>query len=242
MIKGRSHMRKSFGTIAMSIVLCGFASLALAQTGSIQSKKLPTSFIQKLSPKTMHSADASFTGGRVKYLPNGTKITSSATAGLPGVDSVTNWSDQFTEPGYDFFGNPQTVWPYTIVGTPPESGQTTTFRAPIIPVTVDLLGPDGTIATFNGQPLTFVPTPAIVSAIVKSPVFQPWFYSSGTGQFNDQQMRAEFFNQVHGNNWHNYLAPVVKTGRTMQIPYGFWFFFTDANNNPIGAAIDADTF
>jgi hypothetical protein len=238
-------MRNSFGTIAMSIALCGFASLVSAQTGSIQSKKLPTSFIQKIAPKTAHSADPSFTAGRVKYLANGTKITSAtslATSGLPGVDSLTNWSDQFTEPGFDFFGNPQSVWPYTMVGTPPESGQTTTFRAPIIPVTVDLLGPDGTVAVFEGHPLTFVPTPAIISAIVKSPVFQPWFYTSGVGQFNDQQMRSEFFNRLHGNNWHNNLAPVVKTGRTMQIPFGFWFFFTDANNNPIGAAIDENTF
>jgi hypothetical protein len=237
-------MRRISKTIAMSIVLCGFASLALAQTGSIQSKKLPTSFLKKVSPRTAHSADPSFTAGRVKYLPDGTKITSVkslATSGLPGVDSVANWSDQFTEPGFDFFGNPQSVWPYTIVGTPPESGQTTTFRAPIIPVTVDLLGPDGTVAVFDGHPLTFAPTPTIINAIVKSPVFQPWFYTTGAGQFNDQAMRSEFSDKVHGN-WHNYLAPVVKTGRRMQIPWGFWFFFTDANNVPIGAEVDGDVF
>jgi hypothetical protein len=235
-------MRKISQTIAMSIALCGLAGFALAQSGSIQSKKLPTSFLKTITPKAEHSADASFTAGRVKYLPNGTKITANTTTGLPGVDSLTNWSDQFEEPGFDFFGNPQSVWPYTMVGTPPESGKTTVFRAPIIPVTVDLLAPDGTVAVFNGQPLTFVPTPKIIQAMINSPVFQPWFYTSGVGQFNDQQMRAEFANRTTGNGWHNVLAPVVKTARRMQIPYGFWFFFTDANNNPVAAAVDANTF
>jgi hypothetical protein len=244
-MKGRSNMRKSFGTIAMAIALCGFASLASAQTGSIQSKQLPISALQKFTPRTAHSADPSFTAGRVKYSPNGTKITAAtslATSGLPGVDSLTNWSDQFTEPGFDFNGNPQSVWPYTMVGNPPESNQSTTFRAPVVPVTVNLLAPDGTVAVFEGHPLSFVPTPAIVSAMVGSPVFQSWFYTSGVGQFNDQQMRAEFANRLHGNAWHNLLAPVVRTPRTMNIPFGFWYFFFDANNVPVAAAVDANTF
>lgn len=236
-------MRKISQTIAMSIVLCGLAGFAFAQ--STASKQLPTTFLKKITPKSAHSADPSFTAGRVKYLPNGTKIssaTSLTTTGLPGVDSLTNWSDQFTEPGFDFFGNPQSVWPYTMVGTPPESGQTTIFRAPVVPVTVDLLLPDGTVAVFNGHPLTFIPTPQIIKAMLNSPVFQPWFYTSGVGQFNDQQMRAEFSNRTTGNGWHNVLAPVVRTPRRMQIPYGFWYFFTDANNVPVAAAVDANTF
>jgi|ERR1700690_1220623 len=238
-------MRKLIPAVAIAGVLCGLASLAFTQTGSVASKKLPASFLKKITPKTMHSSDASFGVGKVKYLPDGTKITpatSLATSGLPGVDSAANWSDQFTEPGYDYYGNPQAVWPYTMVGTPPESGQTTIFRAPIVPVTVDLLGSDGKVAVFNGHTLTFAPTPDMVKAIVNSPIFQPFTYTSGVGQFNDQQMRAQFANRIHDNNWHNILAPVVRQGRRMQIPYGFWFFFTDANNNPVAAAVDSETF
>src|SRR5258706_4378609 len=229
-------MRKLLHKSARCVVLCGLASVAFAQAGSIQSKKLPTSFLKKITPKTEHSADPSFTAGRVKYLPNGTKITSAtslATSGLPGVDSLTNWSDQFSAPGFDFFGNPQSVWPYTMVGNPPESSQSTTFRAPVVPVTVDLLGPDGKVAIFNGHPLTFAPTPQIITETMASPVFKPWFYTSGVGQFNDQLIRAEFANRTHGNSWHNVLSPVLRTPRRMQIPFGFWFFFTDANNNPV---------
>ncbi len=238
-------MRKISQTIAISIAFCGLAGLAFAQNASVQSKKLPITYLKNLTPKTAHSADPSFTAGRVKYLANGTKITSATaltTTGLPGVDSLTNWSDQFDEPGFDFFGNPQSVWPYTMVGNPPESNRTTIFRAPIVPVTVDLLAPDGTVATFNGQPLTFAPTPQIIKSMLNSPVFQPWFYNSGVGQFNDQLMRTEFANRTTGNGWHNILSPTVRTPRRMQIPFGFWFFFTDANGNPVAAALDEGEF
>jgi len=237
-------MRKISQTIAVSIALCGLTSLAFTQTNSVQSKKLPTTFLKKLTPKTEHSADPSFTAGRVKYAADGTRISSTnfSSVGLPGVDTLTNWSDQFSAPGFDFFGNPQSVWPYTMVGTPPESGKTTVFRAPIVPVTVDLLAADGTVAQFNGHPLTFTPTSQIIKSMVNSPVFQPWIYNQAVGQFNDQLMRAEFANRTTGNGWHNVMSPVVRTGRRMQIPFGFWFFFTDANNNPVAAALDANIF
>lgn len=47
-------MRKLSHKSALCVVLCGLASLASAQTGSIQSKKLPTSFLQKVTPRTAH--------------------------------------------------------------------------------------------------------------------------------------------------------------------------------------------
>jgi len=234
-------MRKIFNAVVTSVVLCGLASLALAQTGSIASKQLPSSYLKKFPPKTAHASDAIVSGGALKYAANGTKIAS-ATSGLPGVDSLANWSDQFTAQGFDFFGNPQSVWPYTMVGAPPQSGQTTTFRAPIVPVTVDLLGPDGKVAVFHDHPLTFIATSNIVKSVVGSPVYQPWIYTSGVGQFNDQMMRAEFADRIQGNDWHNILAPVVQTARRMQVPFGFWFFFTDADHRPVAAAIDENAF
>ncbi len=46
-------------------------------------------------------------------------------------------------------------------------------------------------------------------------------------------MRAQFWNRIHNdhstNNWHLNLAPSVKRARRMQIPFGFWFFGTDAS-------------
>ena len=163
-----------------------------------------------------------------------------ASTGVPGIDSLANWSDQFTVPGFDFNGNPQSVWPYTMVGTAPESGQTTTFRAPVIPVTVDLLDSTGKVAVYDTHPLTFAATPPLIDAVVKSPVYQPWFYTNGTGQINDQAFRAQFSNRIQGNGWHTLLAPTVRTARRIQVPFGSWYFFTDAKNKPVAAAIDVN--
>jgi hypothetical protein len=62
-------------------------------------------------------------------------------------------------------------------------------------------------------------------------------------------LRTEFWDRIHhqgdddwDNGWHNFLLPSVKRMRHMQIPFGFWFFFVDGNNNPVAAAVDEGTF
>src|ERR1019366_9369404 len=122
--------------------------------------------------------------------PSEFRPTSAASSGIPGIDSLANWSDQFVYAGYDGNGNPQSVWPYTMVGNSPESGRTTSLRAPIVPVTVELLGPDGTVA------LTFGPDGNVIKAALGSPEFEPFIYTNGVGQFNDQMMRAAFANRI----------------------------------------------
>src|SRR5215475_3813028 len=55
------------------------------------------------------------------------------------IDTLINFSSSFTAPGFDDAGNPQSVWPYTMVGRPPEQNRTTRFNDSIIPVTVEML-------------------------------------------------------------------------------------------------------
>jgi hypothetical protein len=228
--------------MVLSILLFACANLTFAQN-SVDSVRLPLTFLQKMTARTGHPSDAFTTPGKTK---NSGISNAASSSGLPGIDSVVNWSDQFTSPGFDFNGNPQSVWPYTMVGNPPESGIPAFIGAPIVPVSVDLLGPDGTVASFGGVPLHFGPTPKIVDAVAESPLFVPWFYTSGIGQFDDQLMRAEFFDRIHGrfgdNGWHIDLLPKVRTARNMQIPFGSWFFATDNNGVPVAAFIEGQAF
>jgi hypothetical protein len=162
----------------------------------------------------------------------GVKLGAASTfASVPGIDSLTNWTGQFTTPGFDSNNNPQSVWPFEMVGNPPESGKTAVLRAPIVPVTVRLLDQNGNVANNNGFPLIARVSSSIVNAVVKSPLFQPFTYTSGAGQINDQMMRAQFWNRIGrgedsggGGNWHTLLAPQVQTTRSMSIPFGSWFF------------------
>jgi hypothetical protein len=225
-------------------------ALAMATAGivsaqnTVETKKLPMSFFKGTVPHTARSSDAIVQFGTHK----GGGIKAAATVGIPGVDTLVNWSDQFVTPGYDYNGNFQSVWPYTMVGTPPESGMTSNIHAPVIPITLDLLGADGKVALYNGTALSFSAAGKITNAVLNSPVFETYSYPSGQGQFNDQMMRTQFWDRIHrseeneDNGWHIFLQPSVKTTRHMQIPFGFWYFFTDANNVPIGALVDENTF
>jgi hypothetical protein len=172
-------------------------------------------------------------------------------ASNPGVDTLTFFSDTFTTPGFDHAGNPNSVWSYEMVGRAPERGGTTILPAPVIPVVVDLLGPDGKVASFHGHPLTFDGR-QFVQPVLRSPIFQRFPFFAGNTQFNDALMRTQFADRIHrghgdadrddDNGYHVLLDPDVKTARRMQIPFGKFFFFTDANGVPEGALVDAQTF
>jgi len=121
--------------LAILLVL-GSVTAGSAQT-SIEKAKVPRSFLQRVTPKTSSSKEKFAAIGWSKKKTLG--LNTAAVVGIPGVDSLVNWSDQFTVPGFDFDGNPQSLWPYTMVGLPPESGRSVTINAPIVPVTLDLL-------------------------------------------------------------------------------------------------------
>jgi hypothetical protein len=229
------------------LIAAGATQMTFAQQG-IQSRKLPTSFLRsKMKPTTDYSLGAKYGPQKAERFGAAGKVTNAASSGIPGIDSLANWSDQFVSPGYDGNGNPQSVWPYTMIGSRPESGRTTTLRAPIVPVTVDLLGPDGKVA------LTFGPDGNVLKAALASPEFTPFIYTNGVGQFNDQMMRAAFANRIGGEGdadegWHTILRPRLRTARTIQVPFltasgtNAWYYFINGAGEPVLGAIDADTF
>lgn len=211
-------------------VALNFALLSdgFAQTGkSAASPQVPIDFLKKMRPRSgIHRAAT---------------VQAASLASVPNIDSLANWTDQFSAPGFDFNGNSQDVWPYSMVGAPPESGHTTVIRAPIIPVTVQLLDSSGKVA------LTQTVTRDIINAVLNSPMFQSSIYTSGIGQFNDQMMRAEFRDRIHhgedDDGWHTLLAPTVRKTRVMQIPSGFWFYAPNADGSCCAfVLIDSTTF
>lgn len=247
-------LRTTVKLIGLAVLLTIAVAFAHAQQ-SIETRQLPLSTLHSAKPINIHSSSNKNLKkyGAVKGFGStgSSTLRPAASSGIPGIDSVVNWSDQFDYPGYDFNGNAQSVWPYTMVGNPPESGRTTNIRAPLVPVTVQLLGPDGKVA------LTFGPDSTIVNAALQSPEFAPYSYTNGTGQLNDQLFRAEFANRLGGNGggdddqgfgWHTTLKPSLGTPRTIQVPFyttsgtNAWYYFVNAQGQPVLAAIDYDTF
>ena len=82
-------------------------------------------------------------------------------AGVLGpVDTIVSFDGSYSTAGYGPTGKSQHNWYYTIVGVPPNRNRVTTFRAPIVPVSVELLAPVGVMAYDNGHPLGRRPDPA----------------------------------------------------------------------------------
>ncbi|HJU36422.1 MAG TPA: hypothetical protein VJ716_03265 [Gaiellaceae bacterium] len=152
--------------------------------------------------------------------------------GIPGLDSISNWDDQFTASGFGPTGLPQTVWPLNTVGDRPSTRGTTNFNAPIIPVIVSLRDANGDQAFGpNGQPLIENPVDH-VQAVLHSPVFQRSTYTSSPipTQFTDAIQRAEYFGQEQ-RNWHTELSPSIKAPLELDVPFGSWVvdFNTDGS-------------
>jgi hypothetical protein len=149
-----------------------------------------------------------------------------------GPDTLVNFSGSFTTPGFDNDGNPQSVWPYTMVGRDPHLNRTTRFNAPIIPVTVEMLDANGNVArTATGAPLRMVTGQDTINLTLNSPVFQKFPFTTGNVQVTDGMMRAQFGNVVGDGDgdrddqgYHTILQPSVKTARTLRLPFGTYRF------------------
>ena len=156
-----------------------------------------------------------------------------------GIDSLVSFSSSFTVPGFDSDGNPQSVWPYTMVGRAPEQNRTTRFNAPVIPVTVELLDASGAVGrTATGAPLRMVTGQDTINLTLNSPVFQKSPTTAGNVQITDGVMRSEFFFRAGDGDgdrddqgYHTILDPHVKTARTIQLPFGTYRFAPKADGS-----------
>jgi hypothetical protein len=175
---------------------------------------------------TLSSAHGAFT----VFPPRGHRGTgalnsrSDATASAATVDSIRTFNGDFNTAGVGPSGVPQRKWFYTMAGTRPELGGTTSLNAPIVPVSLDLLDFDGSVRVVNGRQLHYSVQP-FVNSVMNSPVFQSAEYTSSDAptQFADAVQRAAFYNLMQPD-WHTLLKPVVKTERTLSVPRGAYFF------------------
>ncbi|HEY2778587.1 MAG TPA: hypothetical protein VGI77_11860 [Gaiellaceae bacterium] len=147
--------------------------------------------------------------------------TDGGTSGFRTGNTVKYWSSSFFDP------HNQQTYSYTMVGTPPSSGTTTTVNAVIIPLAFHfsaagrpdpglICDPSGTPGTCVAQDVTMDPTndpnnggptPNDVTNVINSPIFATSNYaqSGDTGvQYGDAIQRSEF--NVVGSSYHVNLA------------------------------------
>ncbi|HZR64374.1 MAG TPA: hypothetical protein VFA85_04450 [Terriglobales bacterium] len=189
---------------------------------------------------TLSSAHHGFT----VFAPRGHSPDSSVkTPAAAEIDSIRTFDGEFHAPGLSPSGTPQRRWLYTIAGNRPESGGSTVFNAPIIPVSLDLLDFDGSVRVVNGHRL-HVSAEQFVRPAVRSPIFQLSDYTSSEvpTQFPDSVQRAQFYDTMQPD-WHTLLKPAVKTARTMSIPRGAYYFALNNDGSCCAfVLVDIDVF
>ena len=163
------------------------------------------------------------------------------TPAVAGIDTVPNFQGSFNARGVDPSGNPQSSWPWDMLGNSPAAGGTTTIAAPVIPVAVRLLDAQGEQRYVNGHRLYLSPG-ANVGRALQSPVFANSLFSSSSEptQFADAVQRAEFWSQMT-QDWHTLLAPQVKEARVMSVPLGSYRFALHADGSCCDFVLIADT-
>jgi hypothetical protein len=146
--------------------------------------------------------------------PKKVNLDSLSSSSLPGIDSIVNFTGQFNANGIGVDGSPQNLWSFSMVGNDPQEGGTTLIPAPIIPVSLDLLAADGSVAMHYDVSPFVLPT-------LLSPIFFPakFLSSPHPTQWGDADMRATFFHSMR-QDWHTLLNPQLKRSMTMTLPFG----------------------
>jgi hypothetical protein len=202
------NLSRYLAVLAMSLfAISGFAQQIM------ESDQLPANSLIGSAGKSTHESAHVHANGMAH-----------ARKGIPNIDSLVNWSDQYRADGVDQNNQPVSRWFTNTIGDPPNHHGTTVINAPIVPIIMDLRNADGTPRFVNGQPLVSSAEP-FVQKVLESPVFSTYNYSSSPvpTQFTDAVQRAEYFSKAKPD-WHTILAPSVKTPRTMVLKRGTYQF------------------
>jgi hypothetical protein len=234
------HVITVLGVIGIS------AALMASPVRALEPDQLPPNSTLGMNAGTAHVGDADGAGSVLGNV---------ATGSVLGVDTIPTFGSYFYAPGFNANGDHQYTWQYRMVGRAPFKGSeddddrhgdddpVTRFRAPVVPVTVDLRNADGSPRFVNGQPLISSPA-AYVAPTLASPVFQPTGYSSSfiPTQFTDAILRAEFYG-VASQHWHTLLYPSAKPGRTMVLLAGTYRFALNGDGTCCAfILVDENTF
>jgi hypothetical protein len=214
-------LRKWFGLALLAALAMAVAGPSWAQTAAPD--QITAAFTKNVDPQftSINRATTGLNGTQQATLP-----------GIPGIDSVPNFSGVYSTPGFTSSGAPNSTWLFNTLGNTPTNGKTTNLDAPIVPVALDFRNADGSprfVRVVNGRAIVcgtptepgckrlfFDPTP-FIQPVLDSPVFSNSNYTSSAAptQFADAVQRAEY--QGAPDDWHTLLSPSVKTMRTMVI-------------------------
>jgi hypothetical protein len=212
---------QKFAISSVLLFLLFLSSFTLAQNSGIKTRHpvvVSNDFFASLNSAPKHTFSNKLSAA-----------TNAAThAQDPRIISVPNFTRSFS------FGG--TVFPYTMVGHDPTKNRPTFVPTSYIPMSFFF----DEFVDQNGNNIVIDAT-TITNEVKASPLFQSTPLPNGNLQFEDGQMRAEFFPLLKDNsNFHVLLGtPQTLIPVTIEVPVGSSIVFA-APDGGLGALIDID--
>lgn len=194
-----------------------------------------SAFAQSASPDTSQPIDA--TGGFLQRegaqpkFEGASKLSPDARLALTQgrIFSVPHFSGSFE--------SQEKVYPFTMVGTKPQSNATTQIPVQIIPISLFF----EEFVDEHGSPIVLDPG-AIVPRVQASPNFHDAQYATGTTQFADAVQRAQF-DAIATKDWHTFLkAPKILKPLRIAVPRGDARVYRNPSTGVVYAIVDTDFF
>ncbi|HEY1938349.1 MAG TPA: hypothetical protein VGJ33_10480 [Candidatus Angelobacter sp.] len=130
------------------------------------------------------------------------------------------------------------TYPYTMVGSKPQSGKTTKVPVQIVPISLFF----EEYVDDKGAPVILDPDP-ILARVQSSPNFRNAQYPTGLTQFGDAVQRAEFY-RTADTDWHTLLGKpeILKPPLRIAVPRGFAKVYRNSSTGVMYAIVDTDFF
>jgi hypothetical protein len=205
-----------FGVMALLLVLQGH-SFAQAAGDATQPIEAAGGFLQSQGAQPKFEAASKLSNDARTAMREGR------------VFSVPHFSGSFALQGNNY--------PYTMVGSKPQSGGSTEVPVQIVPISMFF----EEFVDENGSPIVIDPSP-VMPRIQASPNFRTAQYQNGVMQFADAVQRAQF-NRTASPEWHTLLGkPEILKPLRIVVPRGSARVYRNPSTGVLYAIVDTDFF
>ena len=126
-----------------------------------------------------------------------------------------------------------TNYTYTLLGNDPAKGGTTTIPTVLAAIRLTIEAPmdaAGRKAVLDAGP--------VANQVIASPIFADYQFTSGTTQYADAIMRADFHGQLGSGDWHTRLGQPKVITVNIDVPVGLGYVLTSKKTGRMLAMVD----
>ena len=138
--------------------------------------------------------------------------------------SLPTFTRTYTAAGRDYS--------YTVIGSDPAKGGATTIPTVLVPITLTIEAP------MNGAgEKAVLDASSDVTSVIRSPIFARYPFPSGTTQYTDALMRADFSREA-AKDWHTLLGKPKVVALKIDVPVGKGYVLTSRKTGRMLAMVD----